>query len=212
MSGLDPFARHGLRLLSPSSLALYRAAPALWCLRYLFGVRDDETAYLWRGRAVETGINAIVFDDAADDVAIEAARHNFELSAQGEISPEIDKNRRAIPEMIRRSGALFRQLGKPVAIQQKVDLWLDGIEIPVIGYCDYVYEKFIVDLKTTFAFPSRPRFNDAMQAVFYADVLSRRPGLIYVTPRKTAVYPHSEIDVRAVADFFVSQRMLCGLC
>jgi hypothetical protein len=30
---LTPFERHGIGHLSPSSLALYRAAPALWVLR-----------------------------------------------------------------------------------------------------------------------------------------------------------------------------------
>jgi len=97
--------------------------------------------------------------------------------------------------MVRRAGALFRRLGKPLARQQKVEHWLDDIEIPIISYYDHLYKKLIVDLKTTFALPSKPRLSDAVQVVFYGDVLSRRPGLIYVTPRKTAVYPHTEIDI-----------------
>jgi hypothetical protein len=51
----------------------------LWVLRYLFGVRDDETPFAWRGKAVEAGIDAIVLDDVADDVAIETAKRRFEL-------------------------------------------------------------------------------------------------------------------------------------
>jgi len=107
LSGMDPFERHGIRLLSPSSLALYRTAPWLWCIRYLFRVRDDEPAYLWRVRAVEAGIDAIVLGDAADDVAIEKGRRSFELFAQGEISPEIDKNRRAIRKWFEEPGHYF---------------------------------------------------------------------------------------------------------
>jgi hypothetical protein len=72
---------------------------------------------------------------------------------------------------------------------------MDGIEVPIIGYCDYLYERFIVDLKTTFALPTKPRLSDEMQVVFYGDVLPRHPGLIYVSPRDTIVYPHAQIDI-----------------
>jgi hypothetical protein len=158
-------------------------------------VEDPATSFAWRGRAVEAGVNSILLDDASDSAAIERARYAFELSALGERSDQIDKDRRAIAEMVRRAGSLFRRLGRPLAIQQRVQYQIDGIEVPVIGYVDYVYEKYIVDLKTTFALPSKPRFGDAMQVVFYGDVLSRRPGLIYVSPRDSAVYPHAQIDI-----------------
>jgi hypothetical protein len=191
----SPFGRHGIRHLSPSSLALYRVAPALWCLHHLFHIADPSNSFAWRGRAVEAGVDAIIFDGVSDERAIERAKYTFELSAQGEISSETNKDRHAIPEMVRRAGGLFRRLGTPVARQQKVEYWLDDFEIPIIGYYDYLYENFVLDLKTTFALPSKPRLSDAMQVVFYSDVLSRRPGLIYVTPRRTAVYPHNEIDI-----------------
>jgi hypothetical protein len=93
----SPFDRHGIPHLSPSSLALYRHSPALWCVRYLYGVKNEASAFAWRGRAVEAAVDAIVLDDADDHDAIERAKHPFETEAQGEVSPEIDKERRAIP-------------------------------------------------------------------------------------------------------------------
>jgi hypothetical protein len=193
----NPFERHGIPHLSPSSLALYRHSPALWCLRYLFGVKDEAGPYGWRGRAVEAGVDAIVLDDAPDHEAIERAQDVFETEAQGEIAPEIDKERRAIPAMVRHAGEVFRQLGAPEARQHKVEIWLDEIEIPLVGYCDYVYHTFCVDLKTTHALPSQPRPDDAAQVVFYGDALSRSPGLVYASQRRYAVFPHVAIDMES---------------
>jgi hypothetical protein len=72
-------------------------------------VEDPATSFAWRGRAVEAGVNSILIDDASDSVAIERARHTFELSALGERSPRIDRDRQAIAGMVQRAGALFRR-------------------------------------------------------------------------------------------------------
>jgi len=167
----------------------------LWVLRYLFGVRDDETPFAWRGKAVELAVAAIVFNGASDDAAIEIAMAAFENEAQGEISPEITRERNPIPSMVRRAAWVFRKLGRPLGQQHRLEVWIDGIEVPVLGYTDFVYPEFVLDLKTTFAIPSKPRADHEVQIVTYADALGRRPGLVYVSPQKTAVYQHNQIDV-----------------
>jgi hypothetical protein len=145
---MNPFERYEIHHLSPSSLALYRAAPALWCLRYLFGVRDEGGPFAWRGRAIESAVDAIVFDGVGDDEAIEQAKQVFETEARGEITPEIDRERRVLSAMVVQAGAVFRRLGKPLSRQKKVQIWLPGVEVPVIGYSDYEYSRFVLDLKT----------------------------------------------------------------
>ena len=112
MSNIDPFRRHGVTHLSPSSLALYRAAPALWVLRYLYGVRDHETPFAWRGKSVEAAVDAIITEGASDNDAIELAMTAFESKAGGEISPGINRERNAIPEMVQRASPIFRKLGQ----------------------------------------------------------------------------------------------------
>jgi hypothetical protein len=194
---MDPFERHEIRHLSPSSLALYRAAPALWVLRYLFGVRDDETPFAWRGKAVEAAVDAILINGASDGAAIELATGAFEAAAQGELAPEVNRERNAIPGMVRQAALAFRRLGTPVARQRRIELWLDGIEIPILGYADYTFPEYVLDLKTTFAIPSRPRPDHEVQIVTYADALSRRPGLVYISPRRVARYPHNTIDINS---------------
>jgi hypothetical protein len=131
---MDPFQRHGIAHLSPTSLGLFRHSPALWCLKHLYHIKDEAGAYAWRGRAVEIAIDGIILDGIGDEEAIERARNAFETQAQGEIAPEIDRERRALAGMVRQAAAVFRQLGEPEARQQRVEVWLDGIEVPLIGY------------------------------------------------------------------------------
>src|SRR5205823_5112456 len=143
-------------------------APALWVLRYLFGIHDDASAYAWRGKAVEIAMDAVL-DGASDEQAVAVAMQAFEQAAAGEIAPEMDRERHAIPGMVRQAARIFRELGPSVIRQRRIEVWIDGIEVPVIGYADYIVDQFVIDLKTTFAIPSSPRFDHAIQIVTYAD-------------------------------------------
>jgi hypothetical protein len=98
----------------------------------LFGIKDEVGPYGWRGRAIEGAVDGVVIDGIGDEEAIERAKQIFETEAQGEISPEIDKERRALAGMVCRAAAVFRQLGHPEARQQRVEVWIDGIEVPVL--------------------------------------------------------------------------------
>lgn len=118
---MSPFERHGIGHLSPSSLALYRAASALWVLRYLFGVRDEEIPFAWRGKAVELAVSAVVFDGASDEDAIEIAMAAFEGQAQGEVSADINRERNGISGIVRRAAWIFRKLGRPLGQQHRVE-------------------------------------------------------------------------------------------
>jgi hypothetical protein len=193
---MTPFERHGIGHLSPSSLALYRAAPALWVLRYLFGVHDEASAYAWRGKAIETAAEAVI-DGASDEQAVAAAMQAFEKHASGEIAPAIDRERHAIPRMVSQAAPIFRELGVPLARQRRIEVWIDGIEIPIIGYADFVYDPVVIELKTTYAIPTAPRFDHCIQVVTYADALRVLPGLLYISPKRFAVYGANIIDATA---------------
>lgn len=193
----SPFERHGIEHLSASSLALYRAAPALWCLRYLWRVQDEMGAPVWRGKAVEAGCDAILYKNAPDAEAVAIALAAFEIDAAGEASDQIEKERAAIPGMIAQASKLLRPLGEPVARQFKVEQWIDGIEVPIIGYVDYLWPDYLIDLKTTLRLPSEPRPDHCVQVVSYGDATERTAGLVYVTPTKSARFTSLEIDADA---------------
>jgi hypothetical protein len=191
----NPFERHGIRHLSPSSLALYRAAPALWVLRYLYCVRDESNCYAARGKAVETAVDAILMEGASDNDAISLALTAFDDKIGSDMSSEVSRERGATRDFVRQASPVFRELGRPLFCQRLVEVLIDEIEAPIIGYADYVYPSFTLDLKTTFAIPSVPRADHAVQIAFYATALRSRPGLIYVSPRRVACYGPDSIDV-----------------
>lgn len=202
----DPFARHGIDHLSVSSLALYRNEPARWVAQYLYGIKDRGGAAAWRGTAVEAGLNqALAGED--NDTSAAAALANFALNerdaqnaAQGGALDEdtqaaIDRERANIEPMVRQVADNLRALGRPLTTQRRVERRLPGIEVPIIGYVDYEWDEYIVDLKTTLRLPSAPRPDHAVQVVHYADTLSKRPGLIYVTAKKIQRFAMEHIDV-----------------
>lgn len=192
----DPFAKFGIKHLSVSSLNLYRAEPARWVAQYLYGVKDGSNPAIWRGNAVEAGLNHALAG-ANDDEAVIMALANFEQEAKGEVADDIDAERANIPGMVKLVANNLRPLGRPLTTQRRIERMLPGIEVPLIGYTDYEWDEFVVDLKSTLRMPSEPRGDHAVQIISYADTLNKRPGLIYVTPKKYQRFASEHFDAEA---------------
>ena len=127
---MTPFDRHGITHLSPSSLALYRSEPALWVLSYLYKVRDEDgNAAMWRGTAVEGGLDKILGGDSVEG-ATRAALDSFDLNAAGEITEKIVSERENIPEFIKQAALAFAGKPLPVARQLKIKGTL-GLALPI---------------------------------------------------------------------------------
>lgn len=185
----DPFEKHGIKHISASSLNLYKAQPSLWCGKYLLGWKDEVGPAAWRGSAVEAGLDLALYDRSAPFEAVaEKAFERFDLDAQGEITDKIDKERAAIPDFIKQAFEGASEWGIPNARQFKLEAWIDGITVPLKGYADYVFDDFIVDLKTTFRMPSEPQGNHSAQVAAYWKATGKVPRLLYATPKKWAVY------------------------
>lgn len=198
-----------IRYLSPSSIILFKNQPALWCVKYLYGVKDEAGPAAWRGTAVEAGVDWLVLNEADPANAEAAALANFDLNAQGEISDEIEKERANVPLILKAASPAMLAHGKPLARQVKVETYLDGISIPVIGFLDYDYADKLVDLKTTLRMPKEPRPDHAAQVALYAQARQKRPILVYATPRQCtefAVNSHED----AIKDLTRSARALCA--
>ena len=183
------FERHGIRHLSASSLNLFRAEPSLWTLKYLFGVRDRPGPAASRGTAVEAALNAMCVG-MTKEMALSKGIRDF-LNEVGEIE-DVQEHVRHISDMIDQLQLFFRfelDLHKASLItQKKVELHLDGIEVPVVGYIDYLRPDCLFDLKTTLRLPSEPRPEHVRQMAIYSAVENVPAKLVYVTPKKHAVY------------------------
>src|SRR5262245_45996581 len=57
----DPFERHGIDHLSPSSLRLWRDAPAVWIGKYMLRAPDETGPGAWRGKAIEVAVDRLLF-------------------------------------------------------------------------------------------------------------------------------------------------------
>lgn len=201
----DPFSKFGIDHLSVSSLNLWRAEPGRWVARYLYGVKDDGVMVAaWRGNAVEAGLNQALAG-ADDDTSINVALSNFDLACEDipartlneddGLRDQMESERSNIPSMVRLVAQNLRPLGRPLITQRRVERRLPGIEVPIIGYVDYEWDEFLVDLKSTLRMPSAPRGDHAVQVVSYGDCLNKRPGLIYVTPKKYRRFNQDQMDL-----------------
>lgn len=181
----DPFKRHGIEHLSPSSLNTWRASPGIWALRYLGKIKDDSNPSMLRGTAVENGFSALLRGSKLD-AAVDLAHQNYDLNVQGEISEERD-----LIEPMLKQCLLWPVPGPINATQIKVSYQFDSLPVPIVGYLDFAFDGIDVDLKTTKSCPSAPRSDHVRQVALYRVARKRRGGVLYVTGKR---HQYFEID------------------
>ena len=177
-----------LKHLSPSSLNLFRAQPALWVGKYLMGWKDAAGPAAWRGQAVEAGLDSVLY--GREDSA-QRAMGRFELDASGESTEAIDKQRALIAPMLAQATEACKTAGIPTGRQFKIEHHMDGVPWPIIGFIDYLYPDFSFDLKTTERAPSSARSDHILGQSVYAAATKRPAKLLYVTPKKAVWF---EVD------------------
>lgn len=185
----NPFQKHGIKHLSPSSLLTYSNNPALWVGKYMFNWKDEAGPRAWLGNAVETGLHSWLH--SAPDCK-ERAFAAFEERAQGEVSNEIVEARNHLWPMVEQATLAYasrKETSLPL-YQVKCETWLDGIEVPLIGYLDLEWDDAIDDLKTTMACPTKPRDDHLAQLGMYLRARKKDKGnLCYVTPKRHNMIP-----------------------
>ena len=190
------FARFGIKHLSPSSLNLWLAQPAMWTLKYVHGYKDEAGPAMARGTAVEAGLQALLVGSSVDG-AVTAAHVNYDLN-QPEPGDERDAERAVIEPMVRQLPALIGGWPPPVSYQRKVQAEYTGAStLPIIGYLDFEFEDCIVDLKTTKALPGKARIEHVRQVGLYAHATGKPVKLLYLTPKKASVISVSPEDAEA---------------
>lgn len=207
---MNPFEKHGIRHVSPSSLNLWRADPALWALKYLRKARDEAGPNAWLGNAVESGLSAWLYKRDMKG-ALDAATQEWSNKCQGEISDEITVAATRLPAMLAMAIEEFAGLPTPTSTQAKVECWLDGVPVPVFGYTDFEWPDLVRDLKTTKALPSSPREDHIAQMAIYWQGRQRKKqmALSYVTEKKRATYTVGDNELAtALAEMTVTARTL----
>lgn len=198
---MNSFQRFGIDHLSASSLNKWRAAPGWWVRHYIGGIKEDASAAMARGTAVENGL--VTYLRTGDvGLAIVAAAENYSLNYKG----PYDQEQEAMIEPMLRRLALWVPSSQLNATQIKIEHRFDYIPIPVIGYLDMAFDGIDIDLKTTRACPSSPRPDHVRQVALYRAARGRNGGILYATEKRIAYYEvtdemmeHGLKDLRSAA-------------
>lgn len=172
--------------LSYSSIAKFRAAPNVWALSYLFGIRDDAAPAAWRGQSVEAGLDKLLWGYDFDMAFAETKRRWDEL-AQGVVDDKAAKEYEQLEDFLKQAHAAIKGKPMPLTRQSKIEIDIPGIDIPLIGYTDYRWNDHGLDLKTTLRMPSEARPDHAEQMAVYQKATGIPFRLLYVSPKRWSI-------------------------
>lgn len=193
---MNPFEKFGLRHLSPSSLNGFLANPALWVGKYLLGWSDDPGPSARRGQAIEAGLDMALFK-LGDEKSQEAATlKSFADLTNGIADEAHEKERENLVPMLHQARIALKDYSLPLSRQMKVEFWADGVEVPIIGYYDLLFQNEGIDLKTTLRIPSEMRPEHKRQLALYSKTKDVPFTALYVSPKKSSMLtlPPSEVD------------------
>lgn len=127
--------------------------------------------------------------------ALDIALAEFDSAMAGEVTKERDD----IAGILEQAKLALKPFGRPLTYQTPVKLEAGvrfGLKYPVTGYIDFGYDAFDIDLKVTWALPSKPKFSHICQVGTYSQLRDGKPQkLAYVTPKKFAIYDVSREDL-----------------
>ena len=197
------FEAHGIKHLSPSSINLFVAEPSLWVLRYLFKdkIPSISNPAMSRGSLVDEALGKGLIDKVSEEDLIFDAKKQFFDSAKTDWDKEtVVKEANSISHFIKSGLPFYENQGKLLSHQQKVELDV-GLEVPVIGYTDLVFEEKICDIKTTFRTPSAFSLDGVMrQLTIYALALNKMAEANYFVKlkneTKVITFPVDNVEQR----------------
>ncbi len=198
--------RHHIDHLSPSSLNLWAAEPALWVMERLLGRRSPTGAAAARGKAAEHGIHLGLMESGlAPSECAAAAQIAFDREMALTPDEHRTSERANLTGYVANGLAELRQYGIPTEYQDRVEIRLDDVPVPIIGYVDWRYDQhgLLLDLKTTGRLPSCISDSHGRQGAVYAKAHGNYGmRMAYVKPaigrdgRSVAVYEMSADDIR----------------
>jgi len=195
-------------ILSPSSLNLFLKEPALWVMKYFYGIRGEGSIYTMRGKLVEDRVNQIIEG---------SQQYSFYKHCLSEIlldTDNIEIREQDLKDFEKWGNYAYNCLPKElnihsiVSMQRHVKTVIKGVTVG--GYIDYEYPECIVDLKTTNKLPiicsrgerkdmiSKTKVDNVRQQVVYHLATKKTIKLLYVTPTDHLLYTITQRDIEEV--------------
>ena len=181
----NPFKAHGINYLSPSSINTYINDTSLWVARYLFKIKSSSGASAVRGIATEFVLadkyEKGVFDYNLLDVKFMSlcAESGIDL---GDIKTAKEK------KLLKDFGTIIDEnfdYKDLEAYQEKVEVQIEDMPVPIMGYIDFRFKGKIVDLKTSTRMPTRPTEAQKRQMALYSMAYPNSSvDLFFATPKE----------------------------
>ena len=195
---------------SPSKLNKFAAAPAMFVLEELMGMKQVVGVPAHRGTAVEAGVAYALLhpEHKTDNPAIKQAYSTYDGLTALSSDARREKYRANIPDMVLTALAELEGYGAPTATQGAVTWHPEELKYPIFGYYDFYWEEhgIIIDLKTTERMPGEIKIPHARQVAFYANG-NYEGRLTYVTPKKVATYKLENVAQHRAALLSLAQKV-----
>jgi len=190
----DPFQIHEIEHLSPSSINTFIDDVPMWIMRYLFKYRHGGNPAMWRGTVVDHAVgNLYGYNEKNKHLTIPEAlkeserefktlKHYCKKEYPSQTIDDTKYKREGATVSTYAKTALdfYKKMGKPTAYQKQVNLFIEDIPVPIMGYIDLQYQDIIRDIKTTGRLPSKVSDAHARQVSVYAKAEGCSPVLDYV--------------------------------
>ena len=168
---MNGYERHGITHLSSSALNHFVAAPAHFVMQRLLNLRAPASAAAARGNAVERGVHlGLIHPDLPLDACIAEAEAAFDRAMVLNPDDRRASERANLPGYVTHALSELRGYGVPSAAQDRIEIRLDDVPVPVVGYIDWRFDDhgLIVDLKTSERLPSTISDAHGRQGAIYA--------------------------------------------
>ena len=189
MRSNNPFKAHGINYLSPSSINTYINDTPMWVARYLFGVKSAGGASAMRGIAEEFALSHKFESGTFDFNLLETKFMSLCAEASidlGDIKVEKERNNLDKYGTIIDNNFNYKDLEN---YQEKVEVIIDDLPVPIIGYIDFRFKGKIVDLKTSVRIPNNPTEAQKRQMALYSMAYPKNCiDLFFASPKEHKIF------------------------
>lgn len=181
------FERHGITHVSPSSLNLFAAQPAMFVMEKLLKRRGSVGCAAHRGTATEAGIvHGLLHPHETVECCQAVALASFDGLSALSGDPRKAKERDAVPAIVATALPILRRAGVPDEIQKKVVVEVPELPVPLLGFLDVGWTNLglRIDLKSQLAVSSTMKDSHARQLSLYLHGTNYVGKIAYVGPSK----------------------------
>jgi len=192
----NPFKVHGINYLSPSSINTYISDPSMWVARYLFKVKSPSGAGAVRGIASEF-VLANKYKEGKFDYDLLNMKF-MTLCTESMIDLGDSKTEKERGSLKRFGEVIDNNFNYENLedYQEKVEVQLDDLPVPIIGYIDFRFKDKIVDLKTSTRMPSQPTEAQKRQMALYSMAYPKNSvDLFFATPKEHKKFTLKNLSV-----------------